>query len=63
MFPKDCRQIAKRLPCHQRENITIIKAGALYHQIPHGDGIFRFQLHFGGNFLNRFIEPLIVWAL
>lgn len=28
--PKDCRQIAKHLPCHHQENITIIKADALY---------------------------------
>lgn len=27
-FPKDCRQIARRLSCHPKESITIFKTGA-----------------------------------
>ncbi|KAF3820638.1 hypothetical protein GH733_005183 [Mirounga leonina] len=59
VFPKDCRQIAKCLPCHQRESVTVIRAGALHHQIPHGNGIFRFQLHFRGNFANSALEAAV----
>lgn len=35
MVPKDYRQIARCLPCHKNENITLIKVGALLGCAPH----------------------------